>query len=79
MAIILKNPMPMNGALFVTNPRKRRKSSKKSLSSLVKRHAEEKEIFTQAQAQKECGTTSYCCKVHRLWRTTLRKHRRLVG
>lgn len=29
MAIVLKNPMPMNGALFVTNP-KRKKSRKKS-------------------------------------------------
>lgn len=33
MAIILKNPMPMNGALFITNPRKKaRKSKSKTLT-----------------------------------------------
>ena len=27
MAVLLKNPMPLNGALFVSNPRRRRKSN----------------------------------------------------
>ena len=57
MAIILKNPMPMSGALFVTNPRKRKKSSKKksNLSSLVKKMQKSKKSSRKPKRRKNAG------------------------